>query len=62
MSEFLFGLITVLTFTTTFDVSGFGRGNVHNMLLAALGRNLAWGVIDLLNEEFLSTLYRTSRA
>ncbi len=46
ISEFLFGLITVLTFTTTIDATGFDRGNVHNMLLAALGCNLTWGIID----------------
>ncbi len=46
ISEFLFGLITVLTFTTTFEATGFDRGNVHKMLLAALGCNLAWGIID----------------
>ena len=37
ISEFLFGLTTVLTLTTTFDATGFDRGNVHKMLLAALG-------------------------
>jgi hypothetical protein len=40
ISEFLFGLTTVLTLTTTFDVTGFDRGNVHKMLLAALSCTL----------------------
>jgi hypothetical protein len=46
ISEFLFGLITVLTFTTTLEATGFDRGNVHKMLLAALCCNLAWAIID----------------
>jgi hypothetical protein len=40
ISEFPFCLTTVLTLTTTFDATGFDRGNVHKMLLAALGCNL----------------------
>ena len=46
ISEVLFGLIMVLTFTCSFSVAGAGRTQVRTMLLAALGCNLAWGVID----------------
>ena len=46
LSEILFGLIMVLTFTCTFNVAQAGNGGVHGMLLAALGCNLAWGIID----------------
>jgi hypothetical protein len=46
VSEILFGLIMVLTFTCSFSVVGAGRTEVREMLLAALGCNLAWGIID----------------
>jgi VIT1/CCC1 family predicted Fe2+/Mn2+ transporter len=46
ISEVLFGLIMVLTFTCSFSVAGAGRFEVRTMLLAALGCNLAWGLID----------------
>jgi VIT family len=46
ISEILFGLIMVLTFTCSFSVAGAGREEVRKMLLAALGCNLAWGMID----------------
>jgi hypothetical protein len=46
ISEILFGLIMVLTFTCSFSVVGAGRTEVREMLLAALGCNLAWGIID----------------
>ena len=41
--EILFGLIMVLTFTCSFSVAEAGRQDIRNMLLAALGCNLAWG-------------------
>jgi VIT1/CCC1 family predicted Fe2+/Mn2+ transporter len=46
ISEVLFGLIMVLTVTCSFSVAEADPKNVHAMLLAALGCNLAWGVID----------------
>lgn len=45
-SEVLFGLIMVLTFTGSFRASGGDHNDVDRMLLAALGCNLAWGIID----------------
>jgi hypothetical protein len=45
-SEVLFGLIMVLTFTGSLSVTEAGRGDVRTMLIAALGCNLAWGIID----------------
>jgi VIT family len=45
-SEVLFGLIMVLTVTCSFSVVEASRRDVRNMLLAALGCNVAWGVID----------------
>jgi hypothetical protein len=46
VSEVLFGLIMVLTFTGSLSVMDAGRDDVRAMLIGALGCNLAWGVID----------------
>jgi len=46
ISEVLFGLIMVLTFTCSFSVAEAGREEVRSMLIGALGCNLAWGIID----------------
>jgi hypothetical protein len=46
ISEVLFGLIMVLTFTGSLSVAEAGREDIRTMLIAALGCNLAWGVID----------------
>jgi hypothetical protein len=46
VSEVLFGLIMVLTFTGSLSVAEAGRDDVRAMLVGALGCNLAWGVID----------------
>ena len=46
ISEFLFGLIMVLTLTCTFNALGANRGSVRTMLLEALGCNVAWAIID----------------
>jgi hypothetical protein len=46
VSEVLFALIMVLTFTCSFSVAGAGREDVRTMLIGALGCNLAWGIID----------------
>ena len=48
VSEILFGLIMVLTFTGSISVAEHGRGEVRTLLVGALGCNLAWGVIDAL--------------
>lgn len=44
--EALFGLIMVLTFTGSLSVWTAGRQDVREMLIGAVGCNLAWGVID----------------
>src|SRR5204862_2465444 len=48
ISEVLFGLIMVLTFTGSLSIVEAGSEDVHAMLVGALGCNLAWGVIDAL--------------
>jgi hypothetical protein len=45
-SEVLFGLIMVLAFTGTISVSTSGKQEVKELLWAALGCNLAWGLVD----------------
>src|SRR6187399_631444 len=46
ISEILFGLIMVLTFTGSLSVAEAGREDVRTMLIGALGCNTAWGIID----------------
>jgi hypothetical protein len=46
ISEILFGLIMVLTYTSTLGIVTGDRAPVREMLIAALGCNLAWGIID----------------
>ncbi len=45
-TEVLFGLIMILTFTGSISVAESGREDVRTMLVAGLGCNLAWGIID----------------
>jgi hypothetical protein len=46
ISEVLFGLIMVLTYTSALGVVTADRVEVRTMLIGALGCNLAWGIID----------------
>ena len=46
LSEILFGLIMALTITGAVSVVTADRFEVRTMLFAALGCNLAWGIID----------------
>src|ERR1043165_9298922 len=46
ISEVLFGLIMVLTFTGSVSGAEADRPNVRTMLIGALGCNFAWGIID----------------
>jgi VIT1/CCC1 family predicted Fe2+/Mn2+ transporter len=46
ISEVLFGLIMVLTFTGSLSIAEAGRDDIRTMLIGALGCNLAWGIID----------------
>ena len=50
ISEVLFGLIMVLTFTGSLSVTEAGRESIRTMLIGALGCNLAW---ELLTECFI---------
>jgi len=46
LSEILFGLIMVVTFTCSISIHEAGQEEVKTMLVAATGCNLAWGIID----------------
>jgi VIT1/CCC1 family predicted Fe2+/Mn2+ transporter len=47
LGELLFGLIMTLTFTLTAGfVVGEGREAVRELLIATIGCNIAWGIID----------------
>jgi hypothetical protein len=45
-TEILFGLIMVLSFTLSLSAVEAGRSDVREMLVGALGCNIAWGIID----------------
>jgi hypothetical protein len=46
ISEVLFGLIMVLTFTGAISAGSDGREEIRSLLWAALGCNVAWGLVD----------------
>jgi hypothetical protein len=46
VGELLFGLIMVLTFTLGAGIELGGREETRDLLIAALGCNTAWGIID----------------
>jgi hypothetical protein len=46
VSEMLFGLFMAVTFVGAVSASGAGEDEVRTMFFAALGCNLAWGLVD----------------
>jgi len=46
VSELLFGLFMALTFVGVVSMATAGREEIKTMLAAALGCNLAWGIVD----------------
>lgn len=46
VSEILFGLIMAVTIIGALSISNAGRHEVRTVLFAALGCNLAWGLVD----------------
>jgi len=46
VSEVMFGLIMALTFTGSLSVATADRNEVRDMLIGALGCNIAWGLVD----------------
>lgn len=45
-SEVMFGLLMTLTFTGTMSVALGAGATVRDILMAALGCNIAWGIVD----------------
>jgi hypothetical protein len=46
LSEVIFGLIMVLTFTCSVGAATAGKEDIRTMLWGALGCNTAWGIVD----------------
>lgn len=46
ISEVIFGLIMVLTFTGAISISNDGEEEIRELLWAALSCNVAWGLVD----------------
>ena len=46
VSEMIFGLFMALTFVGVVSMATAGRDEIRAMLIAALGCNLAWGLVD----------------
>jgi VIT1/CCC1 family predicted Fe2+/Mn2+ transporter len=61
-SEVIFGLIMVLAFTCSMSVAEGGSQDVRRMLVAALGCNLAWGLVDAVMYVLTSIAERARRA
>ena len=45
-AEILFGLIMALTFTCSISIANTHTTEVRQLLIAAIGCNLAWGLVD----------------
>lgn len=45
-SEVIFGLIMAVTIIGSLSIASAGRGEVRDVVAAALGCNLAWGLVD----------------
>jgi VIT1/CCC1 family predicted Fe2+/Mn2+ transporter len=46
LSEVLFGLIMVLSFTCSISAASAGEEEVRSVVIGAIGCNLAWGIVD----------------
>ena len=60
-AEVSFGLIMVLSFTGSLSVATSGRQDVGQMLIGALGCNLAWGIVDGVMYLITSVIERARR-
>jgi hypothetical protein len=61
VAEILFGLIMALSFTGTIEVATADREEVSLVLYAALGCNLAWGLVDGVMYVVLNLVERSRR-
>lgn len=62
LGEILFGLIMVLTVTLTAGLKApEGKAGVRQLLLAAIGTNVAWGIIDAVMYIFNAMIVRRGK-
>ena len=62
VSEIIFGLLMALAITGSLSVAGAGRDEVRSMMFAALGCNIAWGLVDGIMYLVGTLTERTRRA
>jgi hypothetical protein len=58
LSEVLFGLIMVLSFTCSISAASAGHEEVREVVVGAIGCNLAWGIVDAVMYLLTLTLER----
>ncbi|MGF6176818.1 VIT1/CCC1 transporter family protein [Ensifer sp. 4252] len=61
LSEIIFGLLMALSFTGTMSVAVGGGEKVTAVLTAALGCNLAWGIVDGVMHALTTAVERVRR-
>src|SRR6516225_4647236 len=58
IAEVLYGIIMALTFTGTLSITKADKVEVREMLIAALGCNIAWGIVDAVMYVFAILIAR----
>jgi VIT1/CCC1 family predicted Fe2+/Mn2+ transporter len=61
-SEIIFGLLMAMAITGSLSVASSGKEEVHTMMIAALGCNIAWGLADGIMYLVGTLTERTRRA
>ncbi len=61
LSEIIFGLLMVLSFTGTMSAAVGGGEMVNAVLIAAFGCNLAWGIVDGVMHVLTTAVERVKR-
>jgi hypothetical protein len=61
VAEILFGLIMALSFTCSIGIANRGPTEVRQLLIGAIGCNLAWGIVDA-TMYLIGVLARKSRS
>ena len=62
VAEALFGLIMAVTIVGSMSIAEAGRNEVRTVLIAALGCNLAWGLVDAVMYLVRTLVERTRTA
>ena len=60
-AEILFGLIMALSFTCSINIATRGPAEIRQLLIGAIGCNLAWGIVDA-TMYLIGVLARRSRS